>query len=107
MSLRCADRGLRSCTRDSLEHQVQSQVRPFPDLEAGGGEPSQPSRPRAVEGNSDAGSGRKREVPDAGGSALTGSAGSGNAPARTGGSGLRRASGTVSPRFQEAKEAGT
>ena len=41
--------------------------------------------------------GRKREVPDAGGSALTGSAGSGNAPARADGSGLRRASGAVSP----------
>ena len=74
------------------------------DLEAGGGEPSQPSRPQAVEGNPDAGSGRKREVPDAGGSALTGSAGSGNAPARTGGSGLRRASGTVSPGSKKQKK---
>ena len=74
------------------------------DLEAGGGEPSQPSRPGAMEGNPDAGSGWKREVPDAGSPALTGSAGSGNAPARADGSGLRRASGTVSPGSKKQKK---
>ena len=46
----------------------------------------------------------KRGVPDAGGTAVTGSAGSGNAPARADGSGLRRASGTVSPGSKKQKK---